>query len=244
MSQPIEIFDKELLKKRFQRADREDYLVAEAADMLNEHLLDIKRDFKDVLEIDRFDEVLPDGEDQYDLIKSSLHLHFINDIPGVLAQAKRLLKPDGLFIANFFGGETLKELRASFVAVEKDSISPRISPMIDVRDAGALLQRAGFALPVADVEKIEGAYMTPFHLMKHLKKIGENNALVKRSSKFMGKDFLMKVADAYADNFMDEEGRVQATFEIVTITGWKPAANQQQPLKPGSATKSLIDEIK
>lgn len=243
MSQ-IEIFDKELVKKRYARADRDDFLVNEAALMLEECLLDIKYEFNSSLEIDRFDEVLPHGEGEFDLIRSFLEIHFINDLPGVLTQANRLLKPDGFFVANMFGGDTLIELRQAFAEADPSSLSPRVSPMLDVRDGGALLQRAGFNLPVADKEKIIVTYETPFHLMRHLRKLGETNSLVKQRKSLTGKAFMAKVAQIYQDKFTDEEGRVEATFEIITLSGWKYSNLQQKPLARGSAKKSLEDSLK
>lgn len=242
MSQ-IEIFDKKLVRLHYERANRDDFLVNEAKTMLDECLLDINRDFEKVFEIDRFDEILPNERREYDLVKSSLHLHFINDLPGVLLQARRLLKPDGFFIANMFGGETLKELRQAFMETDIAGYSPRISPMLDVRDGGALLQRAGFNLPVADVQEIIVSYETPYHLMRHLQKIGEGNALAKQRKNFTGKKFMDKVAENYIKNFTDDEGRIEATFEIITLTGWKPDKSQQLPLARGSAKKSLAKAL-
>lgn len=246
MSQ-IEIFDKNIVKihrKRVKPGNRSlDFLINEGAVMLDECLLDIDRKFEIVFEIDRFMEILPNERHVYELVKSSLHLHFINDLPGVLLQARRMLKPDGFFIANMFGGDTLKELRECFAEADPDSISPRISPMLDVRDGGALLQRAGFNLPVADVETIEVTYETPFHLMKHLRKIGETNALIRQRKNFTSKTFMHRVAEIYAEKFTDEEGRVKATFEIITLSGWKPDASQQLPLARGSAKKSFSDAL-
>lgn len=241
MTQPaIEIFDKNLLKLHRTRANRDNFLVHEAAKMLADRLLDISRKFEQVFELTRFDEVLPDTPNGYDMLKSSLELHFINDLPGVFAQAIRILKPDGLLLANFFGGETLPELRQAFAEAAPDTISPRISPFIDVRDAGALLQRAGFALPVVDSEKIEVVFDDAFHLMRFLRGIGETNALTKQRKNFTGKAFLHRVNEIYAQKFATEDG-VLATFEIITITAWKPAPSQPKALKPGSADANLKD---
>ena len=239
MSAPI-IFDKNLLKMRYERADRNNFLVNDAKQLLDERLTYVKRSFKDIYELTRFDEILPPEEAQFDLIKSSLQLHFINDLVGVLAQSWRALRPDGLFLANFFGGETLPELRQVFAEAAPDSMMPRISPFIDVKDAGALLQRTGFALPVVDSEKIEIVFDSAFHLMRFLRGIGETNALVKQHKGLTGKDFMMRVAQIYSEKF-SEDGGVLATFEILTMTGWKPAPNTPQPLKRGSAKANLGD---
>lgn len=238
MSAQIEIFNKNLLKLHWQRAKPDNFLRLEAAEMLADRLLDMAGDFPRQLEVSRFDEVLPEGENRFDLLKSSLQLHFINDLVGVLLQAKRLLKPDGLLLANFFGGETLPELRQAFAEAEPNAISPRISPFVDVRDAGALLQRAGFALPVVDSEKIEVVFDDAFHLMRFLREMGETNALVKQRKNFTSRGFLQRVNEIYAQKFATDDG-VIATFEIITITGWKPAANQQKPLKRGSGQVNL-----
>ncbi|PIR32177.1 MAG: SAM-dependent methyltransferase [Alphaproteobacteria bacterium CG11_big_fil_rev_8_21_14_0_20_44_7] len=243
MNAPIEIFNKRLLKTHLNRANRDDFLVREAREMLEDKLSDIKRDFSAELNINRFYEILEGGENKYDIIKSSLELHWINDLPGVLLQSKRLLKPDGLFIANIFGGETLKELRECFYEAEPEGISPRISPFVDVRDAGSLLQRAGFALPVVDSDTIIVTYEDAFHLMRHLRKIGETNALIKQRKNFTCKSFMDKVVEIYAKKFTDNEGRIEASFEIVTMTAWKPHASQQQPLARGSAKNKLEDAL-
>jgi len=242
MNAPIEIFDKKLLKIRYDRANRDNFLVKEARQLLEERLLYVKRSFADIYEISRFDEVLPAGEAKFDLIKSSLELHFINDLVGVLAQSWRLLRPDGMFLANFFGGETLSELRKVFELAAPDSLSPRISPFIDVKDSGALLQRAGFALPVVDSEKIEIVFDNAFHLMRFLRGIGETNALIKQRKGLTGKQFMMRVAEIYAEKFA-ADGGVLASFEIITMTGWKPSPNQPKALKRGSAKMNLSEVL-
>jgi SAM-dependent methyltransferase len=191
MSAQIEIFDKKLLKIRYERARRDNFLLTEARQMLDERLEYVRRSFVDIYEISRFDEVLPAGETHFDLIKSSLELHFINDLVGVLAQSMRALRPDGLFLANFFGGDTLPELRHAFALAAPDAMSPRISPFIDVKDAGALLQRAGFALPVVDSEKIEIVFDSAYHLMRFLREMGETNALIKQHKGLTGKNFML-----------------------------------------------------
>ncbi len=239
----IEIFNKKIVAQKFARADRDDFLVAHASEILADKLLDFKKNFESVLEITRDDEVLQYPSNSFDLARSSLHLHFVNDVVGLLHQIKILLKPDGVFIANFFGGECLKELKFCFQQADPDSISPRISPMIDVRDAGMLLHRAGFALPVATSETVEVSYENMFHLMRHLRKIGETNSLIRQRKNFTARSFMNRAAEIYAKNFSDGEGRITATYEIITITGWKPHESQQKPLKPGSATRALKDAL-
>lgn len=234
-----EIFDKTLLKLHLERAKREgNFLVDEAQKLLDERFAYVLREFEDVLVPTRFDEVLPEGEKKFDLIKSSLELHFINDLVGVLAQSIRLLRPDGLFLVNLFGGETLRELREVFQLAEPDSMSPRISPFIDVKDAGALLQRAGFALPVVDSEEVEVVFDDAWHLMRFLREIGETNALSQQRKNFTNRGFMGRVREIYAEKFSADDG-VLATFEIITLTGWRPAPNQQQPLKRGSGEVDL-----
>ena len=235
----FEIFNKKTLREKFFRSNRDDFLVNTARAILQDNLLDINKNFQNVLEITRFDEVIQPPANTIDLATSTLHLHFMNDIVGVLTQIKNSLTPDGFFIANFFGGECLKELNFCFQEAEKNSISPRISPMIDARDAGALLQRTGFALPVVTSEKIEVTYEDAFHLMHHLRKIGETNSLLKQRKNFTTRSFLNRVNEIYKQNFSDDEGRITATFELITISGWKPHESQQKPLARGTAKVSL-----
>jgi len=242
-SLPPIIFDQKLLSARKKNIDDANFLRVEAKNSLHERIKDIRREFGSVLELQRGEEFAKSAENSFDLVKSSLVLHWVNDVVGFLLSAKRVLRPDGFFVANFFGGSTLNELKNIFQETDKNALSARISPFIDVKDAGQLLQRAGFALPVVDSETIEVSYENMFALMKHLKKIGENNALVKRRKNFTGKDFMLKAAELYAKNYSDDEGRIIATFEIITISAWKPAASQQKPLVPGSAKTSLKEVL-
>ena len=173
-------------------------------------------------------------------------LHTANDLPGALIQLKRALSPDGLMIANLFGGETLIELRDAFTRAESEvsgGVSPRVLPFCDVREAGALLQRAGFALPVADTDRLTVRYDSPVALMHDLRRIGETNALTQRRRIPMRRDLLTKMLEIYADRHADSDGRIHATFEIVTLTGWHPHESQQKPLAPGSATARLADAL-
>lgn len=187
-------------------------------------------------------ETVPCEPGSVDLVVSLLALQSMNDIPGMFAQIRRALKPDGLFLAAMAGTGTLSELRESLLAAETElhgGASPRVIPFADVRDAGALLQRAGLALPVADVETVTVRYGTPFGLMNDLKAMGETSSLVDRSRRPMSRALLARAAEIYAERFSDPDGRVRASFSIIWLSGWAPDASQQKPLKPGSATVSL-----
>lgn len=192
------------------------------------------------------EELLPFRPRSLDLVVSGLALQWVNDLPGTLAQVERSLKPDGLFLAALLGGATLSELRQAFVVAEIESTggaSPRVAPFADVRDMGGLLQRAGFALPVADSDTVEVAYGDALALMRDLRGMGAANALVERSRKPLRRSTLMRAAEIYAERFARADGRIVATFEIVTVTGWSPAASQPRPLRPGSATARLADAL-
>lgn len=192
------------------------------------------------------EEFLPIKEESLDLVLSNLSLHWVNDLPGALAQIRRSLKPDGLFLAATFGGETLKELRASMMEAEAETaggVAPRVSPFVDVREAGNLLSRAGFALPVVDAENIEVTYENIFKLMADLRAMAETNAVLERSKSPIRRATLMRAADIYRQKFADTRGRIVASFQIVTLTAWAPHASQQQPLRPGSAQTKLADAL-
>jgi NADH dehydrogenase [ubiquinone] 1 alpha subcomplex assembly factor 5 len=192
------------------------------------------------------EEALPFGENTFDAIFSCLSLHWVNDLPGALAQIRRALKPDGLFLAAMFGGETLRELRAALThseLTEAGGAHPRVSPFADVRDAGGLLQRAGFALPVADMDDIAVSYADPVKLMTDLRGMGETNAVAARALNFTRPATLMGAAAHYRDLFEDSDGRVPATFQVIFLTAWAPHASQQQPLKRGTATNRLSDAL-
>jgi SAM-dependent methyltransferase len=191
-------------------------------------------------------EALPFADATLDLVVSALALQFVNDLPGVLVQIRRALKPDGLFLAALIGGETLHELRFSFAAAESEvegGISPRVAPFADLRDLGALLQRAGFALPVTDVDRLTVRYDSVFNLMHDLRRMGATNALLARRRVPLKRATLLRMAEIYQQRFADPDGRVRATFEIVWLSGWAPHPDQQQPLKPGSATTRLADAL-
>jgi SAM-dependent methyltransferase len=192
------------------------------------------------------EEALPFGDATLDLVVSALALQFVNDLPGVLVQVRRALKPDGLLLAALLGGETLTELRQSFAAAESDvegGVSPRVAPFADLRDLGALLQRAGFALPVTDVDRVTVRYDSVFGLMHDLRRMGATNALLARRRSPLKRATLRRMAEIYAERFADNDGRVRATFEIVWLSGWAPHPDQQQPLKPGSAKARLADAL-
>jgi NADH dehydrogenase [ubiquinone] 1 alpha subcomplex assembly factor 5 len=192
------------------------------------------------------EEALPLKEGAFDLITSVLSLHLVNDLPGALIQIRRALKPDGLFLGALLGGDSLIELRQAFMMAEMETmggISPRVFPTADVRDAGGLLQRAGFALPVADSEKLTVTYADPLALMRELKAMGAANPLSARSKKPLRRDTLGRAAAIYSELFSEPDGRVRATFEILYLCGWAPHESQQKPLKPGSAAARLADAL-
>ncbi len=192
------------------------------------------------------EEALPFGEGTLDLVVSALVLQFVNDLPGTLVQIRRALKPDGLFLAALLGGDTLTELRQSFAAAESEvegGASPRVAPFADLRDLGALLQRAGFALPVTDADRLAVRYDSAFALMHDLRRMGATNALVDRRRTPLRRATLIRMAEIYAERFADADGRARATFEIVWLSGWAPHPGQQQPLKPGTAKARLADAL-
>jgi SAM-dependent methyltransferase len=182
----------------------------------------------------------------FDLVTSGLALQHANDLPGALIQIRRALRPDGLFIGCLAGGATLTELRQSLTEAESEisgGISPRVFPFADVRDMGGLLQRAGFALPVADSETITVRYANIFSLMSDLRAMGATNVLDERSRRFTSRNLFLKAADVYQRRFSDPDGKIRATFEIIWLTGWAPHESQQKPLKPGSAKQRLADAL-
>ena len=191
-------------------------------------------------------DMLPLGANSMDALFHIMTLHTINDLPGALIQVNRVLKPDGLFMGCLFGGETLFQLRESFMHVEsavKGGVSPRIFPFADKQQMGALMQRAGFALPVIDSEIITVTYENSFALMQDLRAMGENNAIQARSKTNPGQSFFMDVARHYQQNYSDNDGRIEASFEIIFLLGWSPHHSQQQPSQRGSATISLADAL-
>jgi SAM-dependent methyltransferase len=192
------------------------------------------------------EEALPFGDGALDLVVSALALQFVNDLPGTLIQIRRALKPDGLFLAALLGGDTLTELRQAFAAAEaeiEDGVSPRVAPFADLRDLGSLLQRAGFALPVTDVDRLTVRYASPLALMHDLRCMGATNSLADRRRSPLKRATLARMLDIYTERFADPDGRIRATFEIVWLSGWAPHASQQQPLQPGSARTRLADAL-
>ncbi len=192
------------------------------------------------------EEFLPISWASQDLVLSPLSLHSVNDLPGALVQVSKTLKPDGLFMGALFGGETLYQLRESMQQAELNlygGMSPRVSPFADMQQMGALMQRAGFALPVVDSEKIQVGYNSLQKLLHDLRYMGEGCALVNRSKKVMSKKYWDAVENYYKQHFSDENDRLNATFEVIFVSGWSPHDSQQQALRPGSADNRLSDVL-
>ncbi len=192
------------------------------------------------------EELLPLAPASVNLIISNLALHWVNDLPGCLAQCARALKPDGLFLASLLGGDTLFELRRCLMEAELElsgGVSPRLSPLTEVRDAGGLLQRAGLALPTVDRDIITVTYEDPVKLLYDLRGMGAANATLARPKIPLKRSVLLTMLKRYRDLFSERDGRITATFEVLTLTGWAKHASQQQPLKPGSAKNSLAQAL-
>jgi len=267
---PPRIFDRHAMTLRRLRAQRiaaDRFLVEQAAEGLSSRLKAVRRTFVSGIDLDGSDTsfaiirphasnwlrvLLQDDESlvgearQFDLVTSVLSLHAVNDLPGVLVQIARALKPDGLFVAALFGGETLFELRESLAAAEIETlggISPRVAPFADVPDLGGLLQRAGFALPVADVERTVVRYRDLRTLFADLRAMGETNVLVERDRKPLPRQTLAAALAHYASKHADPDGRLRATFDVAYLTGWSPHESQPKALKPGSAVARLADVL-
>jgi SAM-dependent methyltransferase len=268
------LFDRDLLRARLQRAQRlgtATFLLDRAAEDMADRLNAVLRDFKSVAEVgtpgDRVAKTLSKRFDRYvradlpaqeseplalealslDLVVSALALQFVNDLPGVLAQIRRALRPDGLLMAAMIGGDTLTELRQSFAAAEAElegGISPRVAPFADLREVGALLQRAGLALPVTDVDRIVVRYDNAFALMHDLRRMAATNILVERRRMPTRRATMLRTAEIYRERFADPDGRIRATFDIIWLSGWAPHESQPKPLKPGSAKISLAEAVK
>jgi SAM-dependent methyltransferase len=268
------LFDRTLLRARQRRAEKigaATFLLDRVAEDMVERLHAVLREFSSATDIGTSgDQVrnalvervgrlarvdLPDSESEplalapesVDLAVSGLALQFVNDLPGVLAQIRHALKPDGLLLAAMVGGDTLTELRQSFAAAEAElegGISPRVAPFADLRDVGALLQRAGFALPVTDVDRIVVRYDNAFALMQDLRRMGATNVLVERRGVPTRRATLLRMAQIYGERFADSDGRIRATFDVIWLSGWAPHESQQQPLQPGSAKASLAEAVK
>ncbi len=191
-------------------------------------------------------DALPLAEGEADLVISNLVLHAANDPVGALVQARLALKPDGLFLGAMLGGRTLHELRTALAEAEtsvEGGLSPRVAPMGEVRDLGGLLQRAGMQMPVADVEALTVSYVSPLHLMRELRAMGETNVMTERRKTFLRRETLMEACRIYQESFGTPDGRIPATFEIVYLTGWSPGPDQPQPKRRGSATHRLADAL-
>jgi SAM-dependent methyltransferase len=192
------------------------------------------------------EEALPFADTSLDLVVSVLALQFVNDLPGTLIQIRRSLRPDGLFLAALIGGESLAELRTAFADAESEiegGLSPRVAPFADVRELGALLQRAGFALPVVDSERLTVRYDSVLALMHDLRRMGATNVMQERRRRPLKRATLQRLETIYADRFADADARLRASFEIIWLTGWAPHESQQKPLKPGSAAQRLADAL-
>ena len=192
------------------------------------------------------EERLPFAEASLDLVVSLLALHWTNDLPGALIQIRRALKPDGLFIGALFGGETLTELRHALLQAESEltgGAGLRVSPFADASDGAALLQRAGLAIPVTDVDRVTVRYSNPLELLRDLRRMGETNVLVERDRRPLSRPVLARAFEVYQERYGLPDGRVPATFEILTVTGWAPHERQQKPLRPGSAKVRLADAL-
>ena len=192
------------------------------------------------------EEVLPLRDGALDLVVSALSLQFVNDLPGTLIQIRRALKPDGLLLAALLGGDSLIELRQAFAIADAETeggVSPRVIPFLDVQAAGALLQRAGFALPVTDVDRITVRYDCALALMRDLRRMGASNPMVERSRRPLRRATLKRMINVYKERFADCDNRIRATFEIIWLSGWAPHASQQKPLAPGAAQRRLSDAL-
>jgi SAM-dependent methyltransferase len=276
LNAPHIIFDRNLLHERQRRADRiggENFLLERATEELSDRLATITRKFPrvalietpkaaslkeklvasrqieaiDIINIEDAAETVRAEPARYNLAISLLSMQWLNDLPGVLAQIKRLLKPDGLLLAAMIGGDTLTELRDSFASAESEiegGISPRVSPFVEVRTLGGLLQRAGLALPVTDVDRLTVRYANALELMRDLRRMGATNALRERNRKPLKRTTLLRAVEIYRERYADADGRVRATFEILWLSGWAPHESQQQPLKPGSAKARLADALR
>ena len=234
------------------------FLQEEVRDEVQERLTEVNRTFTAPVLVSGFPALWPDfpvvadddtldlREGAHDLVIHALALHWANDPVGQLVQCRRALQPDGLFLGLMFGGQTLHELRACLAEAEAEvtgGLSPRVLPMGEIRDLGALLQRAGFALPVADGFTKTVLYRDAFHLMADLRAMGEGNALMARLRRPTRRAVLARAAAIYQDRFAGADGRIPATFEIIALTGWAPHDSQQKPLRPGSATARLAEAL-
>src|SRR5690348_11556248 len=266
------LFDRALLQQRLARAQRlgpVTFLRDRVAEGMEERLAAVNRSFADVAELwtpgeeslllsnfsslipiklaDSPDEALSLQPQSVDLVVSALALQFVNDLPGVLTQIRRALRPDGLLLAAMIGGDTLTELRQAFAAAEAEcegGVSPRVAPFADLRDIGGLLQRAGFALPVTDVDRVVVRYGNVFALMADLRRMGATNILLERRRMPTRRATMLRLAEIYSERFADPDGRIRATFDVIWLSGWAPHESQPKPLRPGSGTASLEAAVK
>ncbi|HYE43992.1 MAG TPA: methyltransferase domain-containing protein [Caulobacteraceae bacterium] len=193
------------------------------------------------------EERLPFAPQSLDLVVSCLSLHWTNDLPGALTQIRLSLKPDGLFLGAILGGATLQELRWALTQAEVEVLGgagPRVSPFAGAYDGASLLQRAGFALPVADTDVATVRYEHPLRLLQDLRAMGETNVLLERPRRPLTRTILARAFELYVQKYGGADGRVPATFEIVALTGWAPHESQQKPLTPGSAKVSLATALR
>jgi SAM-dependent methyltransferase len=268
------LFDRALLRARQDRALRQGpvtFLLDRVIEDMEERLRTVTRDFADAADLwtpgdglqnafrARFKcfshiepgeappEIVPLPPESVDLVLSALALQFVNDLPGVLAQIRRALRADGLLLAAMVGGDTLTELRQSFAAAEAEcegGVSPRVSPSADLRDLGSLLQRAGLALPVTDVDRIVVRYENAFALMQDLRRMAATSILIERRHTPTRRTTMLRMAQIYAERFADADGRIRATFDVIWLSGWAPHESQQKPLQPGSAKASLAEAVR
>ena len=261
---PPPLTDLLALARNRARADQDTgmFLQNMIAEDLQDRLSMVNRDFTEIAVVTPFPDVwravfpqatlVPDADildltpKSYDLVIHAMALHWANDPVGQLIQCRHALKNDGLLLTASFGGQTLHELRAALAQAESEisgGLSPRVLPMGEIRDLGALLQRAGFALPVADSLPLTVSYADITALMRDLRAMGETNALTARPKRFMNRRIIARAQDLYAEGFATEDGRLSATFEVIFMTGWAPDDSQPQPLRPGSATARLADAL-
>lgn len=250
------------LRRARARLDKAGFLHDEAIFEIQERLVDVNRRFTSPAIVTGFPEywrslfpqarIVEDAEvldlapQAHDLVIHAMCLHWSDDPVGQLVQARRALKPDGLFLAVSLGGETLQELRAALGQAEVEisgGLSPRVAPMGELRDMGGLIQRAGLSLPVADAVKKTVTYRSLFHLMHDLRDMGETNVLTTRHRAIPPRSLFARAAELYAENFPAEEKRIQSSFELVFLSGWAPHESQQKPLRPGSAGTRLADAL-
>jgi SAM-dependent methyltransferase len=265
------LFDRALLARRQERARKLEpatFLLDRVVADMEERLSAVKREFADAADIWSPGEGVPFGAhlksfariappdaqevlalqpESLDLALSALAFQFVNDLPGVLAQIRRALRPDGLLLAAMIGGDSLTELRQSFAAAEAElegGASPRVAPFADLRDIGSLLQRAGLALPVTDVDRVVVRYDSAFALMADLRRMGATNILFERRRGPTRRATMLRMAQVYGERFSDADGRIRATFDMIWLSGWAPHESQPKPLRPGSAKASLEAAVK